>query len=290
MFVELPCGFSSPKGFLHAIGGVACCALGARFCKRCGTASRSRLVQRFHKQIADTPHTWIEAGAGAFFQNKPLYLLMGPHTSVGELRSTLVEDNMYKRVLILGLVMIGLAAAPVRAQDAMAAAVTKARFTLTVNPAILTCLQQSTKNAPTATVTVVEGKLNDTLTIKLKHVKPGLAFDLFTVENSRFLSTGALDPAFVNFGLAWYQSDIEVGKSGSGSAKIQTILVNQIFGFDPEATLAPQQARKRTDFVWRREDSCQNCRIPLCSSLSSALRMEKPGLPRDLFRLLQIGC
>jgi class 3 adenylate cyclase len=34
---------------------------------------KSRLVQRFHEQIADTPHTWIEAGAGAFFQNSPFY-------------------------------------------------------------------------------------------------------------------------------------------------------------------------------------------------------------------------
>src|SRR5229473_3376973 len=28
---------------------------------------KSRLVQRFHEQIARTPHTWIETGAGAFF-------------------------------------------------------------------------------------------------------------------------------------------------------------------------------------------------------------------------------
>jgi class 3 adenylate cyclase len=34
---------------------------------------KSRLVQRFHEQIAGTPHTWIEAGAGAFFQNSPFY-------------------------------------------------------------------------------------------------------------------------------------------------------------------------------------------------------------------------
>jgi hypothetical protein len=34
---------------------------------------KSRLVQRFHEQIADTPHTWVEAGAGAFFQNTPFY-------------------------------------------------------------------------------------------------------------------------------------------------------------------------------------------------------------------------
>jgi class 3 adenylate cyclase/tetratricopeptide (TPR) repeat protein len=34
---------------------------------------KSRLVQRFHEQIAGTPHTWIEAVAGAFFQNTPFY-------------------------------------------------------------------------------------------------------------------------------------------------------------------------------------------------------------------------
>jgi class 3 adenylate cyclase/tetratricopeptide (TPR) repeat protein len=34
---------------------------------------KSRLVQRFHEQIAATPHTWVEATAGAFFQNTPFY-------------------------------------------------------------------------------------------------------------------------------------------------------------------------------------------------------------------------
>jgi predicted ATPase len=34
---------------------------------------KSRLMQRFHEQIANTPHTWVEAGAGAFFQNTPFY-------------------------------------------------------------------------------------------------------------------------------------------------------------------------------------------------------------------------
>ena len=34
---------------------------------------KSRLLQRFHEQIGDTPHTWVEAGAGAFFQNTPFY-------------------------------------------------------------------------------------------------------------------------------------------------------------------------------------------------------------------------
>jgi len=34
---------------------------------------KSRLVQRFHEQIQGTPHTWVEATAGALFQNTPFY-------------------------------------------------------------------------------------------------------------------------------------------------------------------------------------------------------------------------
>jgi class 3 adenylate cyclase/tetratricopeptide (TPR) repeat protein len=34
---------------------------------------KSRLLQRFHEEIAGTPHTWLEATAGPFFQNTPFY-------------------------------------------------------------------------------------------------------------------------------------------------------------------------------------------------------------------------
>jgi class 3 adenylate cyclase/tetratricopeptide (TPR) repeat protein len=34
---------------------------------------KSRLVQRFREVLAGAPHTWIEAGAGVFFQNTPFY-------------------------------------------------------------------------------------------------------------------------------------------------------------------------------------------------------------------------
>jgi class 3 adenylate cyclase/tetratricopeptide (TPR) repeat protein len=34
---------------------------------------KSRLVARFHEEIATGPHTWIEAAAGAFFQTSPFY-------------------------------------------------------------------------------------------------------------------------------------------------------------------------------------------------------------------------
>jgi len=41
--------------------------------RRRGGYRKSRLVQRFREQITGTPHTWVEAGAGAFFQNTPFY-------------------------------------------------------------------------------------------------------------------------------------------------------------------------------------------------------------------------
>jgi class 3 adenylate cyclase len=37
---------------------------------------KSRLVQRFRQQIADHPHTWLEAAAVPFFQNTPFYAVI----------------------------------------------------------------------------------------------------------------------------------------------------------------------------------------------------------------------
>ena len=39
--------------------------------------------------------------------------------------------------------------------------------------------------------------------------------------------------------MAWYQSDIHVNHSGRATVRIKTILLDQIFGFDPAADLAP---------------------------------------------------
>jgi hypothetical protein len=108
-------------------------------------------------------------------------------------------------------------------------------FSLAANPKFLACLAEFPGDAtrpPTAKVSVARGTLNDTLTIEVSNIKPNLGFDLFTVQNSQLLSSGAVDPNFNNFGLAWYQTDLDVGRSGSGKATIQTILLDQIFGFD----------------------------------------------------------
>jgi hypothetical protein len=113
------------------------------------------------------------------------------------------------------------------------------RFNLHPNPKFLSCLSDGSGYTPTASVLVVRGQLNDQLYLVGQHIKPGLQFDLFTVQNSSLLSNGQPSPTFGNFGLAWYQSDLEANSSGRVYAQIQTILLDQIFGFDAGTGLPP---------------------------------------------------
>ena len=136
--------------------------------------------------------------------------------------------------IAMGLVTM-LAGPPAHAQQVTG-------FNLKVSPAspnILPCLRKAPTVTPVASVFVGQGALADDLTILVTGVKPGLAFDLFTVQNSNALSTGAKDPAFTNFGLAWYQTDLEANSAGAIFATLHTILINQIFGFDPAVALPP---------------------------------------------------
>jgi hypothetical protein len=127
-----------------------------------------------------------------------------------------------------------------------AGAVDQKQFNLFADPSVVRCLAafpDDPSRPPSASVTVKRGKLNDRLNITLRNIKPGLAFDMFTVEHSKFLADGTVDPAFLarnkSFGLAWYQSDLEVTSNLSNVTTIQTILVDQTFGFDPVVGLDP---------------------------------------------------
>jgi hypothetical protein len=115
-------------------------------------------------------------------------------------------------------------------------------FNLVPIPSILNCLARfpgDPKRPPTAEARIERGAQNDKLKLFLRNIKPGLAFDLFTVQRSRLLANGSLDPAFTNFGLAWYQSDLQADSGGAETVLVRTILLDQIFGFDPDVALAP---------------------------------------------------
>jgi hypothetical protein len=51
-----------------------------------------------------------------------------------------------------------------------------------------------------------------------------------------------VNPAFSNFGLAWYQTDVQANSDGEAEVTIKTILLDQIFGFDPATGLPPTHA------------------------------------------------
>ena len=99
--------------------------------------------------------------------------------------------------------------------------------------AILPCVAAPGKT-PKVKVTVRRGELNDQLSIKLEGFKPGIKFDMFTVQNSALKADATKDPNFKGFGLAWYQTDLEPGVTS-----IRTILLDQIFGF---VSTTPQTA------------------------------------------------
>lgn len=110
-----------------------------------------------------------------------------------------------------------------------------AHFDLSPNPKFVSCLGTPGGPTPKAKVTVFRGKLNDTLVISAQNIRPGLAFDMFTVQRTNLLPDHTVDPAFTgSFGFAWYQSDLQANSDGKINATIKTVLLDQIFGFDPE--------------------------------------------------------
>jgi hypothetical protein len=141
---------------------------------------------------------------------------------------------------LAGIVVCGVAAVfTLSAGQAASSGPNTTVFRLEPNAKFLPCLQAGA-HTPTVKVKVKRGDLNDELEIELKGFKPNLAFDLFTIQRSSLLANGQPDPAFKgSFGLAWYQSDLQVDEDGDGSAEINTILLDQIFGFDPDVSLPP---------------------------------------------------
>jgi hypothetical protein len=113
--------------------------------------------------------------------------------------------------------------------------VNEIHFKLYPNKPFIACMAASSSITPTVDAVVKRGSLNDTLTLTLRNFKPGLKFDLFTVQRSNQLANGQPNPNFKSFGLAWYQSDVEANKL----VTIKTILLDQIFGFDPDVKLNP---------------------------------------------------
>lgn len=113
-------------------------------------------------------------------------------------------------------------------------------FDLHPNPKFVACLGATGGPAPTAHVTVKRNNRNETLTIEGNNIRPDLAFDMFTIEKTNLLSDGSANAGFNgSFGLAHYQSDLKADRQGHFKTTIRTVLLDDIFSFDPDVTLAP---------------------------------------------------
>jgi hypothetical protein len=118
----------------------------------------------------------------------------------------------------------------------------RVRFDLRPNPAFVKCLARSPDDRneqPAVEVTVVKGEQNDGLFLRGRNIRPGLEFDMFLVETSQLQANGTVDPTFKNFGLAFYVSDLVSSDRGRLRASIRAVLLNESFGFDPNAKLEP---------------------------------------------------
>ena len=135
--------------------------------------------------------------------------------------------------------------APANAPAAVAPAPsteTIASFSLKPNTKFLPCLAQYPNDAsrqPQIDVKVIRESQNDRLFLHARYIKPNLRFDMFTIENDPFKADGTANADFTTFGFAWYQSDLLASSHGEMFGTIKTILLDQIFGFDPAVPVGP---------------------------------------------------
>lgn len=142
-------------------------------------------------------------------------------------------SNFAQRLLVAALAVASLS-------SLAAAQASVVEFDLHPNPKFTACLSATGGPAPTAHVIVKRNKRNETLIIEGNNLRPGLAFDLFTVEKTNLLSDGSPNTAFNgSFGLAHYQSDLKADRQGHFKVAIRSVLLDGIFGFDPDVQLAP---------------------------------------------------
>src|SRR5437660_10373944 len=121
----------------------------------------------------------------------------------------------------------GLGAAAAAATLAASAGLTMASasaasfsFRLVPAPNIAACLPKAGGR-----VTITPGSLNDTMRVSIHGMPAHTGFDLFVIQQP-------LAP----FGVSWYQTDVNAGSSGSGSATVRGVFDVETFSVSPGGT------------------------------------------------------
>jgi hypothetical protein len=93
-------------------------------------------------------------------------------------------------------------------------------FALVPSPNIAKCLPHAGGQ-----VTIIPGRLNDVMHVSIHGMPSNSDFDLFVIQMP-------LKP----FGVSWYQSDVDAGRLGSGSATVQGVFDRETFSVSPGGT------------------------------------------------------
>jgi hypothetical protein len=115
--------------------------------------------------------------------------------------------------LVVAAVGLTAAAAATRAPAAPARYGHKFSFLLKPSAGITNCLPHAGGR-----VTITPGSLNDTMKVSIYGMPHGAGFDLFVIQ----------EPT-KPFGVAWYQTDVNAGSRGTGSATVRGVFDIETF-------------------------------------------------------------
>jgi hypothetical protein len=118
------------------------------------------------------------------------------------------------------LAVMGIAAAS--GATTSTAAATSFSFALKPSPGIASCLPHAGGE-----VTITPGPLNDLMKVSVHGMPRNTGFDLFVIQLPN-----------KPFGVAWYQTDVNAGRNGSGSATVRGVFDVETFSVSLGGTTA----------------------------------------------------
>jgi hypothetical protein len=123
--------------------------------------------------------------------------------------------------------VVGVTAAAAATAGPSAAARSARTFSFALKPSagIRACLPHAGGR-----VTITRGALNDVMKVSIHGMPRGASFDLFVIQQPT-----------KPFGVSWYQTDVDAGRHGRGSATVRGVFDRETFSVSPggTATFAP---------------------------------------------------
>jgi hypothetical protein len=118
--------------------------------------------------------------------------------------------------------VLGVTAAAVAATGSNASSARSFSFALKRSPGIVAagCLRHAGGR-----VTITPHGINDTMRVFIHGLPRGASFDLFVIQTPN-----------KPFGVSWYQSDVNVGRHGTGRATVRGVFDRETFSVSPGGT------------------------------------------------------